>query len=265
MDFGYSIPLALLRKMEYNSICCLVMLIRYCGNSIGGKCHMSRRTFQKRIYSLILIYIGIILFILSDHLYIDRWSEIIMEIGKLCIFIAILLMFYNTLCMKIDSIHDNISNMNNIGIEQIIPADAQNFSYLENVLRRSNNIKMVINRYGLTDRFYYLLNSLLENNTIKFQILILGHSKEHKTELFIEELCKNQKENVNVRISEDSQTDNLIIFDGKSCIMHYNNFDRKLMFLIVLHAASEGSQKNRKSFEKLWDEGMLFTDREEGI
>lgn len=226
---------------------------------------MSRKPFQKMIYSLMLIYIGIILLILPYYLYIGRISEMIMEIGKLCIFIGVLLLFYNKLCRKIDSIYENISNMNNIGIEQIIPADTKSFSYLENILRRSNNIKIVINCNRLTDRFYYLLNSLLENNTTKFQILILGCSKEHRTDFLIEELCKNQNVTVKIKELEDSQIDNLIIFDGNSCIMHYNNFDHKLMFLIVLYAASEGSQKNRLFFEKLWEEGMLFADKEEGI
>lgn len=210
-----------------------------------------------------------ILYILPSFLYDGHISnfiyEIIMVTANLCILIGILLMFYYKICKKIDSVNDNIYNMNKIGIKQIIPTDSQSFSNLENVLRRSNNIKIVINRNGLTDKFYYLLNSLLENNTIRFQILILESSKEYKTEFFFEELCKNQKENVNIRISEDSQIDNLIIFDDNSCIMHYNNFDHKLMFLMVLHADSERSRKNRQCFEKLWEEGMLFADREEGI
>lgn len=209
---------------------------------------------QKKLYPIMLIYFGVLLLVFPTFLVETYFTPLLTSGGLLCIFLGFLLFFYNKLCKKIDTISGHISNMNTIGIEQIIPADSDSYSFLEKLALKSNNVKIIINIYRLTDRFCYFLNSLLENKVINFQIMILGQSDDPKKQYFVKDLCKRQKNHVIIKTAENPQIDNLIIFDEKSCIMNYDNYDNKLSFIILFSAFCENNRKNRKIFEFLWNE-----------
>lgn len=220
---------------------------------------MNRSPFQKAMYSIAFIYTGVFLFSLP---FVFRFSSyitpLIYGIGMFFIFIGCFLLFYDKLSRKIDSISDNISNLKEAGIEEIIPVESNSYDYLEKLIFGSNNVKIAINAYRLTDKFCYFLNSLFENENIKYQLIVLGILNDSKTHFFIEDLEQKQKENVSIKFLKNYQIDNIIIFNQKSCIMHYNNYDNRLSFFIVFYAASENSHKNRQLFEDLWNKGEIF-------
>lgn len=168
---------------------------------------------QKKLYPIMLIYFGVLLLIFPTILIETHFTPLLTNGGLLCIILGFLLFFYNKLCQKIDTISGHVINMNTIGIEQIIPADSDIYSFLEKLALKSNDAKIVINIYRLTDRFCYFLNSLLENKFINFQIMILGQSDDPKKQYFVEDLCKMQKNHVTIKIAENPQIDNLIIFN----------------------------------------------------
>ena len=89
---------------------------------------------------------------------------------------------------------------------------------------------------------------------INFQIIILGQSDDPKKQYFVEDLCKRQKKHITIKTADNPQIDNLMIFDEKSCIINYNNYDNKLSFIIMFNAFCENNRKNIKLFESLWDE-----------
>lgn len=231
---------------------------------------MSRGRFQRIMFSFMLIYMGLILTIIPYFIY-GRFEyrefvlEIVSELGKLCFFVGILMYFYSGLSRKIDTNNDTISAMKAVGIERIIPADSNSYAYLEDIMCRSSNVKIVINVFRLTDKFYYLLDSLLENDGIKFEIIVAGKSKEPKICFLVKELYKKKKENVNIKTIEKSQIGNLLIFDEKSCILHYSDFDNKLSHITFFYNTSENGQKNRKLFRNLWNEGKAASDSGEGV
>ena len=108
------------------------------------------------------------------------------------------------------------------------------------------------------------LNSLLENESINFQIIILGQSDESKKSFLVEDLCNREKRNVTIKTVKEPQIDNLMIFDEKSCIMNYNNYDNKLSFLILFSASSDNNRKNGKLFELLWNGEKSASNSREG-
>lgn len=215
---------------------------------------------QKMLYSMILIYLGVLFLVFPIVLMETYYTPLFTSCGLLCIFLGFLLFLYNKLCQKIDTISNHVSNMNAIGIEQIIPADSDIYSFLEKLAYKSNNVKIIINIYRLTDRFCYFLNSLIENKWINFQIMIIGQSDDPKKQYFVEDLCKRQKNHVTIKTSENPQIDNLLIFDEKSCIMNYDNYDNKISFIILFSAFCENNRENRKLFEFLWNDEKLTSE-----
>lgn len=209
---------------------------------------------QKMLYSMMLIYLGILFLVFPTILRESYFTSLFTSFGLLCLFLGSLSLFYLKISKKIDTISVHLSNMNIIGIEQIIPADSDIYSFLEKLALKSNNVKIIINVYRLTDKFCYFLNSLLENQAINFQIMILGQSEDSKKQYFVEDLCKRQKNNITIKTVANPQIDNLIIFDEKSCIMNYDNYDNKLSFLILFNAFCESNRKNKNLFEFLWNE-----------
>lgn len=221
---------------------------------------MNRSGFQKMMFSVTLIYLGLMLSVIPYFLHSTYAAITVLldQLGILCVFIGTLLLFYNRLSKKIDDVSNNILNMSKAGIEQIIPADSNNYNYFEKIICSSSDVMIAVNAYRLTDKFCYLLNSLLENEMVKCKIIFLGSLNDPKTHFFIEDLHKRQKENVSIRVLERMNIDNLIVFNGKACIMHYNNYDNKLLFFVTFYAGSEESKKNIQLFESLWIEGEVF-------
>lgn len=202
-----------------------------------------------------LIYLGI-LFSFFSTIFLEeyRFTPFLTNSGLLCIFLGFLLFFYNKLCQKIDTISGQITNMNTIGIEQIIPDDSDIYSFLEKLAKASNNVKIVINIYRLTDRFCLFLNSLLEIKFINFQIMIIGQSDDLKKQYFVEDLCKRQKNHVTIKTAKNPPIDNLIIFDEKSCKMNFDESENKISFIILFSAFCKTNKKNIIFFERLWNE-----------
>ena len=215
---------------------------------------MNKTPLQKMLPALMLFYLGLICLILPYFDEIAYFTPIFTGIGIFCLILSALTLFYNKLSRKIDAISNQIPNMNIVGIEQIIPANSDPYSFLEKLVVKSNNVKIAINIQRLSDKFCYFLNSLLENQMINFQILILGQSDDPKKQYFVEDLCKIQKKHVTIKTFDNPQIDNLMIFDEKSCIINYNNYDNRLSFMIMFNAFSENNRKNLKLFEFLWNE-----------
>lgn len=209
---------------------------------------------QKMLSSIMFIYLGIIFLVFPSILKGSYYTSILTGAGMIFLLFGVLSFFYNKLCQKMDTISEQLSNMNLIGIEQIIPAESDIYLFLEKLALKSNKVKIIINIHRLTDKFCYFLNSLFENNMINFQIMILGQSDDPKKKYFVEDLCKREKDHVTIKIAKNPQIDNLIIFDEKSCIMNYDNYDNKLSFIILFNPFCENNRKNRKLFDYLWNE-----------
>lgn len=225
---------------------------------------MNRNGFQKLMYSVTLIYIGMILLIAPYIFHSPLIEELSDGVGMLCVFMGAFLLFYNRLSRKIDNISNNIFNMNKAGIEQIIPADSNGFNDLEKILYGSRNVEIAINVYRLTDKLCYFFNSLFENNLVRYKIIFVGPLDDPKVKFFIESLQKKERENIFIRTLKDPPIDNLIVFDKKSCIMHYNDHDNKLSFSVLFYAGSEDSLKNKQLFDALWAKGKSFSNSGEG-
>lgn len=227
---------------------------------------MNKRTLLKIMYSIALIYLGLLVLIFPYffHSYFLYDSKISDGLGMFFIFLGSFQLFYNKLSKKIDTISDNITNLKEAGIEQIIPAGTNGYEQLERIIYNSENIKITINTYRLTDKFFYFLNSLLENDLVRFQIIFTGALDEPKIRFFIKTLHKKNRENIKIKVLENTQIDNLLVFNKKSCVMHYSDFDNKLSFFILFHAASEDNYKNEELFNSLWNEGKLYLNVGEG-
>lgn len=223
-----------------------------------------RKTLHKAMLSIALIYIGVILLFFPYFLSFRSAASSIMEmLGLISIFAGIISLLYSKLSAKIDNISDNIFNLKEAGIEKII-STTNSYEQLEEFVYHSDNAKIAINVYRLTDKFCYFLNSLLDNEFVKFQLMFLGPIDDSKTYSFIETLHKKHKKNIDIKVLNDLEIDNLVIFSGKSCVMHYNNCDNKLSFFIVFYTASEENHKNTQLFERLWKEGKEFLISGEG-
>lgn len=225
---------------------------------------MNKAPFQKMMFPLMLFYSGLICLILPYFYEAAYFTPTFTGLGIFFLIASVLMLFYNKLCRKIDAISNHIPNMNIVGIEQIIPANSDTYSLLEKLVEKSDNVKIAINIQRLSDRFCFFLNSLLENESINFQIIILGQSDESKKLFFVKDLCNREKRNVTIKTVKEPQIDNLMIFDEKSCIMNYNNYDNKLSFLILFYASSDNNRKNRKLFELLWNGEKSASNSREG-
>lgn len=225
---------------------------------------MNKTPLQKMMPAFTLFYLGLICLLLPYFYNITYLTPIFTGLGIFCLILSALTLFYYKLCRKIDAISIHIPNMNRVGIEQIIPANSDTFSFLEKLASSSNSVKIAINIQRLTDKFCYFLDSLLENDIINYQIIILGQSDESKKLFFVEDLCKREKNNVKIKTVDEPQIDNLMIFDRRSCIMNYNDYDNKLSFLILFDSLSENNRKNRKFFDFLWDGAELTANDREG-
>ena len=216
---------------------------------------MIKTPFQKMLSALMLFYLSLFCFFLPYFVDIYFLSPIFSALGMFFLILSALTLFYNKLSKKIDAISNQIPNMNIVGIERIIPANFDTYSFLEKLIAKSNNVKIAINIQRLTDKLCYFLTSLLENQMISFQIIILGQSDDPKKQYFVKDLCKRQKAHITIKTLKNPQIDNLMIFDDQSCIMNYNNYDNALSFIILFNSFCENNRKNIKLFKSLWDEG----------
>lgn len=223
-----------------------------------------RKALYKAMLSIALIYIGVVLLLFPYFLSFRSAASSIMEmLGLICFFAGVISLLYSKLSAKIDNISDNIFNLKEAGIEKII-STSNSYEQLEKFVYHSDNAKIAINVYRLTDRFCYFLNSLLDSEFVKFQLIFLGSIDDPKTRSFIETLHKKHNKNIDIKVLNNLEIDNLVIFNDKSCVMYYNNCDNKLSFFIVFYTASEENYKNKQLFERLWKEGKEFLISGEG-
>ena len=201
---------------------------------------------------------------LHDSFLSNTYMRIFETISNIFIFYGIALYFYEKIGKKIDKLSENRLDMKNVGIEQIISADSDNFRNIEKQIKMSNKVNIAINANRLVDQFYYLLSSLLEEHVhIAIKLMITGTSNDPKKSFYVDDLCKKtDRNNVQVKTLKESTVDNIIIFDEKACFAHYNNYDNKLSMFFVFEEFSPACKKYKNYFNALW-EGNKYVDGEE--
>ena len=226
---------------------------------------MNKYFARKATYiTIILIYFGVFLLGLPYLLRFTFDFSSILNGGGVCLIISgILVSVYTTLSNRIDSISMGISSISKIGIEQIISAENTKLLQLEEFIQKSQSVKIAINICKISDKEYYLLNSLFEINVSEIKLILMGSSDDDRINYFEREILSKNGKNLQIKSIEDTPLDNMIIINEKSYVAYYNGYDSKLSFYIAFNADSIDNQKNQKLFVALWDRGKLCANIEE--
>jgi len=230
---------------------------------------MRKNRYQKFLPAFTIMYLGVALIAFS--IFLGSLGALYLSLGQLALIIGSMSFYYTKISKKIDEISISNTNMKNLGVDQIISTENGGYEALENLIKKSSRVDIIYNANKLTNRFHFLVSSLIEEYAkIEFRLLIVKGESASKSEdayiidkLFYLKHSKSrilENENVKVRITFNSIVDNLILFDEKVVCTHYDLYNKPFMFIILNEHNGYGNY--RDYFNDMWSKSDLMRDWE---
>jgi hypothetical protein len=225
------------------------------------------KKFSKLLPSLILVYLGFILYLVpySFDTYISK--DILMSIGTICISIGFFLVIIDRYSTKIlNMITYNKSKSENGIVELGVLSEV---SFPNGVKIHGKEIRIVLNSKFINKYIDSFLISLLQNTDLKIDVIIASCDDILEPDRLLQKthfnpilLFQNDNPNINIRYSNEIISNHILLTIDYVAVYFSTNIDNGHVNYCVLNSMNADFEKYKLLFRRVWEDSKDIIRKE---